>query len=57
MSVVLRVETKTDESSLEIVQDQVSQFDSIKRRWEGFFGRKAEPILIAKFSAQYHLRA
>lgn len=57
MSVVLRVETKTDESSLEIVQDQVSQFDSIKRRWEGFFGRKAEPILIAKFSAPYHLRA
>lgn len=35
---------------LEILEGQINQFESIRRRWEGFFGRKAESILLAVFS-------
>lgn len=39
----------------QIVQDQVSQFDSIKRRWEGFFGR-LEDLVQTKDAVLQHKR-
>lgn len=30
---------------LEILESQINQFERIRQRWEGFFGRKAESIL------------